>query len=115
MKYIHYLGVILLTIIPLYTYGLLWMILNIIVLYLTTYYLIKIKKAQKFTGGKWRANKFIGDYNPILLIFSLSSLGIFFCIYLLRRFHKYPLTINTTEEELDKKINRNNKINSILK
>jgi len=92
-------------------YGIILLLFNFFSFGMCVFYLIKIKKSQPFTG-------FIEDINlGSLMLLPIFSLGFFYSIYLIRKFHKYPLTTLLTREELDRKIKidkRDRKIKKIL-
>jgi len=92
-------------------YGIILLLFNFFSFGMCVFYLIKIKKSQPFTD-------FIEDINlGSLMLLPIFSLGFFYSIYLIRKFHKYPLTTLLTREELDRKIKidkRDRKIKKIL-
>jgi len=67
-------------------YGIILLLFNFFSFGMCVFYLIKIKKSQPFTD-------FMEDIKlGSLMLLPIFSLGFFYSIYLIRKFHKYPLT-----------------------
>ena len=99
MKYVTYAGCIVTFLLCQIPYGPLFIIGNVLFFGLCAIYLMKVRKSQGL-------NHYPSDVaHPMMVIVGMMGLGFIQALYLIYRFHKYPITTEySSKEEFDTKI-----------